>query len=210
MIMNNLCQGRGECTSAACTQAREEAWPSSLTIREKGQFSKHLCLLGCVNDIVFKRSLRRRSKALQRFCSFLDSEDRHISCESHSLRRQVTLNTHNVSDRRNRHCIQHLGYSRPRQLSKAKEQSQYLWWSCFAVCTKQDWSVSFNTSWAYPTSPLFSRRPWYSSTCVWNLSSLSFLEVSMAFRTDDFLSSRISKSFSKCASASSFALSPLH
>lgn len=40
----------------------------------------------------------------------------------------------------------------------------YLVCSCFAVCTKQDWSVSFSTSWAYPTRPLFSSMPWYSST----------------------------------------------
>jgi hypothetical protein len=57
---------------------------------------------------------------------------------------------------------------------------------------------------------LFSKRPWYSSTWVWNLSSRSFLDASMAFRTDDFLSSRTSKSFSKCEMASSLALSPLH
>lgn len=87
---------------------------------------------------------------------------------------------------------------------------KYLRWSCFAVWTKQDWSVSFSTSWAYPTSPLFSSSPWYSSIWVWNLSNLSFLEASIAFKTDDFLSSRISKSFSKCVIASSLARSPLH
>lgn len=93
---------------------------------------------------------------------------------------------------------------------ESRLKGKYLRWSCLAVCTKQDWSVSLSTSWAYPTSPLFSRSPWYSSIWVWNLSNRSFFEASIAFKTLDFLSSRISKSFSKCVIASSLALSPLH
>lgn len=93
--------------------SKEELWPLPLTTREKGQFSKHLCLFGCVNDIVFKRSLGCGSEALQRFRSFLDSVGRHISCESHSLKRQVSLNTCNAADQRSRLRIQHPGCSRP-------------------------------------------------------------------------------------------------
>lgn len=100
----------------AHTQPEMEAWPSLLTTREKGQFSKHLCLFRNVNNIVFKRSLGCRSKALQGFCSFLYSVGRHMSDKSHSLKRQVMLNTGNVAVQRNGHCIWNPGCNRARLL----------------------------------------------------------------------------------------------
>lgn len=91
-----------------------------------------------------------------------------------------------------------------------RRQLSYLTWSCFAVWTKKDGSVSLSTSWAYPTRPLFSRSPWYSSACACNFSSLKFLEASIALRAADFFSSRIWDNFSKLWDASSLALSLLH
>lgn len=107
-----MSKGKG-CVSVACRQVREEAWPS-LTTREKGQFSKHLCLFGCVNHIVFERSLGCGSKALQRLRSFLYSVGRHISYKSHSLKGQVSLNTCSVAYQSHGHGLQHPGWSRPR------------------------------------------------------------------------------------------------
>lgn len=120
MIKSNVCQ-RGRDVHLRYTHSPGGgggARLSPLTTGEKGQLSKHLCLFRYVNNIVFKRSLGCRSKALQGLRSFLYSVGRQMSRKSHSLKRQVTLNTGNRAGQGNGHCIQNPGRGRARLLLK--------------------------------------------------------------------------------------------
>ena len=86
---------------------------TKLTTREKGQFSKQLCLFRGINNVVFKGSLSRRSKTLQGFCSFLDSTDRYNTFytkkkkkkkkRKDSFKRQIRSNMCNMIKRRKPH-----------------------------------------------------------------------------------------------------------
>lgn len=91
--------------------------------------------------------------------------------------------------------------SMPSQTGEWRLRRSNLTCRSLAVWTKQDWSVSFSTSCAYPTRPLFSSMPWYSSTWVRRRSTRRFLHCSMDRSISVFLSWRVSNRRSKCSLA---------